>query len=67
MYRDSGLSVGVQRNFREKFQKVGRAQDKPEEQVNREFMRSFIDHQDRLQSGSAMSDAELRGGGNGLA
>jgi hypothetical protein len=37
--KDAGLRIRVQRNVREKFLEVCRAQDKPAAQVLREFMR----------------------------
>ena len=67
MDKDPGLSIGMQCNLRERLQKVGSAQDKSAAQVDRELIRPFNDHQDRMQGGSAVSDAGLREGGNGLA
>ncbi len=42
MMKDSGLRIRVQRDLREKFLEVCRAQDKTAAQVIREFMRSYI-------------------------
>ncbi len=42
MTKDSGLRIRVQRELREEFLDVCRAQDKPAAQVIREFMREYI-------------------------
>ena len=42
MTKDSGLRIRVQRELREEFLDVCRAQDKPAAQVIREFMRKYI-------------------------
>ncbi len=43
--KDVGLRIRVQRDLREAFLKVCRAQDKPAAQVLREFMREYVtDH-----------------------
>ena len=39
---DAGLRIRVQRDLREKFLEVCRAQDKPAAQVLREFMREYV-------------------------
>jgi len=41
--KDVGLRIRVQRDLREAFLKVCRAQDRPAAQVLREFMRSYIE------------------------
>ena len=46
MIKDSGLRIRVQRDLREKFLKICRAQDKPAAQVIREFMRTYIAQHD---------------------
>ena len=44
--KDAGLRIRVQRDLREQFLKVCRAQDKPAAQVLREFMREYVaEHQ----------------------
>jgi hypothetical protein len=43
MTKDSGLRIRVQRDLRDKFLEVCRAQDKPAAQVIREFMRIYVD------------------------
>lgn len=40
--KDAGLRIRVDRELREEFLKVCRAQDKPAAQVIREFMRQYI-------------------------
>ena len=47
--KDAGLRIRVQRDLREKFLAVCRAQDKPAAQVLREFMREYvIEHEAQL-------------------
>jgi len=47
--KDVGLRIRVQRDLREKFLEVCRAQDKPAAQVLREFMREYvIEHEAQL-------------------
>ncbi len=41
--KDVGLRIRVQRDLREAFLKVCRAQDKPAAQVLREFMRAYVE------------------------
>lgn len=41
--KDAGLRIRIDRNLRERFLDVCRAQDKPAAQVIREFMREYID------------------------
>ena len=40
--KDVGLRIRVQRDLREQFLEVCRAQDKPAAQVLREFMRDYV-------------------------
>ena len=40
--KDVGLRIRVQRDLREEFLEVCRAQDKPAAQVLREFMRGYV-------------------------
>jgi len=40
--KDAGLRIRVQRDLREKFLEVCRAQDKPAAQILREFMRKYV-------------------------
>jgi predicted transcriptional regulator len=42
MAKDSGLRIRVERELREKFLALCRAQDRPAAQVLREFMRDYI-------------------------
>ena len=45
--KDVGLRIRVQRDLREAFLEVCRAQDKPAAQVLREFMRAYVaEHSD---------------------
>ena len=47
--KDAGLRIRVQRELREKFLAVCRAQDKPAAQILREFMREYvIEHEAQL-------------------
>ncbi len=41
--KDAGLRIRIQRDLRDQFLEVCRAQDKPAAQVLREFMRDYID------------------------
>ena len=41
--KDVGLRIRVQRDLRERFLEVCRAQDKPAAQVLREFMRKYVE------------------------
>ena len=49
--KDVGLRIRVQRELREQFLEVCRAQDKPAAQVLREFMREYV----------AQNEADRRG------
>lgn len=40
--KDSGLRIRVDRDLRDRFQEICRAQDRPAAQVLREFMRRYI-------------------------
>jgi hypothetical protein len=42
MTKDSGLRIRVQRDLRDSFVEVCRAQDKPAAQVIREFMHAYV-------------------------
>lgn len=42
MTKDSGLRIRVERELREKFIELCRAQDRPAAQVLREFMRAYV-------------------------
>lgn len=42
MEKDVGLRIRVQRELREQFQEVCKAEDKPSAQVIREFMREYV-------------------------
>lgn len=49
MTKDSGLRIRVQRDLRDRFLEVCRAQDKPAAQVIREFMREYVERQEDAQ------------------
>ena len=42
MKKDTGFRIRIQRDLREKFVELCRAQDKPAAQVLREFMREYV-------------------------
>ena len=46
--KDAGLRIRVQRDLRDRFQRVCRAQDKPAAQVLRESMWAYIDEHKEL-------------------
>ena len=56
MMKDSGLRIRVERDLREQFLQVCRAQDRPAAQVIREFMRNYIDRHAVSTSSSAAND-----------
>lgn len=62
MTKDSGLRIRVQRDLRDRFLEVCRAQDKPAAQVIREFMREYVERQEGEQSGPAVTDTRRRRG-----
>ncbi len=49
MMKDSGLRIRVQRDLRDRFLEVCRAQDRPAAQVIREFMREYVERQEDSQ------------------
>lgn len=51
--KDVGLRIRVQRDLREAFLEVCRAQDKPAAQVIREFMRQYVASHDAVQPPNA--------------
>jgi Ribbon-helix-helix protein len=58
MTKDSGLRIRVQRDLRDSFVEVCRAQDKPAAQVIREFMRSYVAQRDV--ENRSMANSEMR-------
>ena len=62
MMKDSGLRIRVQRDLRDDFLDVCRAQDKPAAQVIREFMRQYVDSYRQAGSPPATSGARQRRG-----
>jgi hypothetical protein len=55
MTKDAGLRIRVQRDLRDRFLDVCRAQDKPAAQVLREFMRDYVNRNEGVQDGPAAS------------
>jgi hypothetical protein len=62
MTKDSGLRIRVQRDLRDRFLEVCRAQDKPAAQVLREFMRAYVERQEGAQGGPAETYKRRRRG-----
>jgi predicted transcriptional regulator len=60
--KDSGLRIRVQRDLRDKFLQVCRAQDKPAAQVIREFMRHYVERQERAQDSPAKKQGRSKAG-----
>ena len=62
--KEVGLRIRVQRDLRDRFQRVCRAQDKPAAQVLREFMRTYVNkHKELLADEPAASSVpKVRGG-----
>ena len=52
--KDVGLRIRVQRNLREAFLEVCRAQDKPAAQVLREFMRMYVEKSEASQDQTSL-------------
>jgi hypothetical protein len=59
--KDVGLRIRVQRELREQFLEVCRAQDKPAAQVLREFMRGYV-----AQHGEGLPDGDLPDGNDSV-
>ena len=68
MDKDVGFRIRVQRELREQFLEVCRAQDKPAAQVIREFMREYVAQHVPEQEGSDTArhdkSKSVPGGGN---
>jgi len=62
MMKDSGLRIRVQRDLRDSFLDVCRAQDKPAAQVIREFMRAYVDSHRQSEGSPAASGKRQRQG-----
>ena len=54
--KDVGLRIRVQRDLRDRFQRVCQAQDKPAAQVLREFMRAYVERAQRAACGRAFGE-----------
>ncbi len=62
MTKDSGLRIRVQRDLRDSFLEVCRAQDKPAARVIREFMRDYVNrHDDRWRRPTVRAARQRRG------
>ena len=63
--KDAGLRIRLDRNLRERFLEVCRAQDKPAAQVIREFMRAYIETHDAANDASLKASSKTKEvGGN---
>ena len=66
--KDVGLRIRVQRDLREAFLEICRAQDKPAAQVLREFMRAYVlEHESMSEDQPAQTkgtNTKMRGAGN---
>lgn len=62
MVKDSGLRIRVQRDLRDKFLEACRTQDKPAAQVIREFMREYVERQERTQGSPATGQEGSKAG-----
>ena len=61
--KDAGLRIRVQRDLRNKFLEVCRAQDKPASQVIREFVRNYVGlHEQALDDGALINKAREQQG-----
>lgn len=56
MTKDSGLRIRVQRDLRDRFLEVCRAQDKPAAQVLRQFMREYVERKESARGGPIETD-----------
>ncbi len=61
--KDAGFRIRVQRDLREQFLQVCRAQDKPAAQVLREFMREYVARHDSEATDARASSAITDSGG----
>lgn len=61
LMKDVGLRIRVQRDLREQFLEVCRAQDKPAAQVIREFMRAYVAKHQTLVTTGEPSPTPTRG------
>jgi len=59
--KDAGLRIRVQRDLREKFLEVCRAQDKPAAQVLREFMREYVARYDAREADTDAGSESIAG------
>ena len=59
--KDAGLRIRIDRNLRERFLDVCRAQDKPAAQVIREFMRDYVESHEPANMDQASTPTRKRG------
>lgn len=62
MKKDSGFRIRVQRELRDRFLEVCRAQDKPAAQVLRQFMRDYVERRGSARGGPIVTDKRRRRG-----
>ena len=56
--KDAGLCIRLQRDFRDRFQRVCQAQNKPAAQVLREFIRAYVGEHKELLVDDPATNAE---------
>ena len=61
--KDAGLRIRVQRDLRNRFQRICQAQDKPAAQVLREFMRTYVDEHKELLADDPGTNSEPKAKG----
>ncbi|MCW5678895.1 MAG: hypothetical protein KIT65_13220 [Xanthobacteraceae bacterium] len=59
--KDAGLRIRIDRDLRERFLDVCRAQDKPAAQIIREFMREYVDSHEPANTVQASMKSRKRG------
>ena len=59
--KDSGFRIRVQRELRQRFLDVCRAQDKPAAQVIREFMREYVSRYEQPNTGVGHDPSRQQG------
>ncbi len=59
MKKDAGLRIRIDRDLREKFLEICRAQDRPAAQVIREYMRAYVkNHEGANDDNTQLRDAK---------
>jgi len=59
MVKDSGMRIRIDRDLRDRFIEICRAQDRPAAQVIREFMRTYVRENETANDGNAPQTARL--------